>query len=320
VFTVEQIRDDIAPFTLDTGRCKDSKYVLQYINDARRLMWPRGDWVGLMETLRIRSYGGHITLPYDYHKAINAQSCNVSTGIDNEWYENADNVVFNQSCWGSIIDLGDRFASFVDYEVDRKHANHRLLIKGEDTKDNGSPIQFRAIGEFGDRLEIKGNIGDDHERVTFNPWIRYFRSVTKEKTVGRIRVYIFDPNRGVEKICAIYEPDDLTPQYRRYRVPYSLQQCYYFRCKKRYRDLLRETDPVEFGTDTLIQTAIAITARRNKNPSEYTAALNLAVEHENQLLKDDKLNSGGRIKLSRQNTVTNLIHATGGAYFSRRFP
>lgn len=303
MFTVEQIREDIAPFTLDTGRCKDSQYVLDYLNDARRLMWPRGSFVGLMDTLRVRSVNGQVTLPYDYSHATDAKNANDSVGIDNEWYDYADNVRFSgQSCWIKMIDLGDKFASFGDYSK----GNHRLMVKAELREDEGKAITFSAIGEHGDRVEIKGVLGKDHEKITFNPWIKYFRSASKEKTEGRVRVYIFDPNREVEQVCAIYEPDDLTPKYRRYRVPYG-PLCFYLRCKKRYRDLLRETDEVEFCTDALIQACIAITHRRNRDSQQYTAALNLAVEHENQLLKDDKLGTGGRLKLSRQRQPEGLI-------------
>lgn len=307
MFTVDQIRKDIAPFTLDSGRCKDSKYVLEYINEARRLMWPRGNFVGLMDTLRIRAVNGQVTLPYDYHKATDAKSCGDSIAIDNEWYEFADNVRFgSHSCWSEMIDLGERFASFLDYDK----GNHRLMVKAEMREDKDKAISFNAIGEHGDRVEIKGVLGEDHEKITFNPWVKYFRYASKEATVGRVRVYIFDPNRGVETVCAIYEPDDLAPTYRRYRTPGAKSGYFYLRCKRRYRDLLRETDKVEFSADTLIQTCLAINARRRADNAVFVQSMTLAVDQENQLLKDDKPITGGRIKLSRQRRAENLITST----------
>lgn len=316
MFTVAQIRDDIAPFTLDSGKCRDSEFVLKYINAARQLLWARGNFVGLMATIRVKAYNGQVTLPYDYLKATDARVCGESVAIDNEWYEYADNVQFTESsCWQGMIDLGENFASFLDYDRE----NCRLMVKAEMIGDEGKEISFNAIGEFGNRVEIKGRLGKDHERVTFNPWIKYFRSASKEATEGRVRVYIFDPNRGVEKVCAIYEADDLAPTYRRYRVGRSGSGYFYLRCKRRYRDLLRETDKVEFGTDSLIQACIAITHRRNKKAAEFASALNLAVEQENQALKDDKLTTGGRIKLSRQRRVDPIIspHYASGPYFGR---
>lgn len=305
--TIEQIRSEIAPFTLESGKCKDSKYVLEYINDARRLLWPRGNFSGLVDSLRIRVNGGQVTLPHDYQKAIDARQCRDNLGIDNEWYEYADNIRYGGcSCWGNLIDLGDKFATFLDYVSGSSPLNHRLVIKGEIREDEGKEITFNAIGEHGDRVQIVGRVGKDHQRVTFNPWIKYFRYASKEKTIGRVRVYIFDPNRAVEKVCAIYEPDDLAPKYRRYRVPRN-NWYLYLKCKRRYRDLLRETDEVEFCSDALIQACLAITHRRNKSAEEYTKALNLAVEHENQILKDDQLGSGGRLKMSRQRRVENLV-------------
>lgn len=311
MFTVEQIREDIAPFTLESGRCKDSASVLKFINTARRLMWPRGNFPGIMDTLRIRAVCGQVTLPYDYQKAIEARSCRDTIQIDNEWYEAANNITFGEnSCWGAMIDLGDRFASFQDYI----HGNHRLMVKAEIREDEGKAISFNTIGEHGDRVEISGLLGADHVPVYFNPWIKYFRYASKEATIGRVRVYIHDPNRGADIVCAIYEADDLSPSYRRYRTPGGAAGYYYLRCKRRYRDLLRDTDEVEFGTDSIIQACIAINKRRASDNAAFTTAMNLAVEHENQLLKDDKPPTGGRIKFSARGKVENLVTSSYASF------
>lgn len=473
MFTVEQIREDIAPYVLDAGKCSDSTYVLKYINQARRLLWPRGPWKGLVDDLIVRAYCGLLTLPYDYLRAMDAQLCaskrlekhvpkttaiqltpeinevtvtyytvnpyggqdpllgadspilqgvtitdvgwnspddldvifyllwqppnepplvsvyentgNVFGGtllvsgqlvdpppilsvgsnalnvkgvpltlnipeefagydgyfrlqrdytpatsivlnvenpdteytivipgcpssfvnIDTPWYELAPNIRFDNSCWGEMIDLGDKFATFSDY----KFGNHRLFLKGEHPDDEDQIIKINAIGEHGDRKLILGRVGDDHEFISLDPWIKYFRHVSKQQTKGRILIYIYDPNRGNTQHCATYEPDDLAPQYRRYRVS-GRGNCgsfYFLRAKRRYRPLLNETDPVEFPEDALIQACIAITARRNRQPGEFTAALNLAVEALNQELKDSKQESGGRIRMSAQNKNTNLV-------------
>jgi hypothetical protein len=262
--------------------------------------------------LRVRVSNSQATLPYDYSHALDARICNDHLGIDNEWYDFADNVRFGSaSCYGTIIDLGDKYATFLDYGL-----NHRLLIKGEISEDTGKQITFSAIGEHGDRIEIVGRVGGDHEEVTFNPWIKYYRTVSKDPTIGRVRVYIFDPNREVKIICAIYEGGDLAPRYRRYRVPHGAGYMY-LKAKRRYRPLLLESEAIEFSTDAMIQACIAITHRRSKNIPEYTASLNLAVEHENQILKDDKPQSGGRLKLTRQKVVTNLLDNDSGTYYRR---
>lgn len=307
MYSVEQIRSQIAPFTLDAGKCRDSKYVLEYINDARALLWPRGKFSGIMSTLCIQSECRMISLPPDYMVITDARRCGSSVAIDNEWYEHADNVKFDESCYGGMTDLGDSFATFRDYEF----GVHRLRFLAEDAADKGKKIVFNAIGENGDRLSLTGVLGDDHVRVELNPWIKYFRHASKEPTVGRVRIYIHDPNRGKEKICAIYEPDDIAPQYRRYRVPVSAKRngLYYVRAKRRYRPLLRETDPVEFDTNSIIQACIALTARRNKKNDEFTAALNLAVEHENKVLGDENLSAGWRIRLSRGRRNSNILPA-----------
>jgi hypothetical protein len=290
MFTVDQLRADIAEYTLDAGKCKDSKYVLEYINKARRLLWPRGDFAGTLDTLCVQSCDGLLTLPIDYLRIKDVMQSRGFVAIDNEWYEYADNVRFSNTCTSQIIDLGDKFASFRDYSV-----VHRLAIKAESNLDKGKKVNFNAIGENGDRLSLVFTIGEDHELVTLDPYIKHFRHASKDVTEGRIRVYIHDPNKDKKIICAYYEPDDTAIQLRRYRVPSrDANTQYYVRCKKRYRELRNETDPVEFSTDALIQACIAITARRNKKLDEFTAAMNLAVEHENKALGTDKENTGGQ--------------------------
>lgn len=305
MFTVQQIRGDIAPFTLDAGKCKDSAYVIEYINGARRLLWKRGDFPGTVQDLCIRSCDGFMTLPLDYRIARDAQRCGRGVQIDSQWFEYADNVRYDNSCATALIDLGEHFATFKDY----RNGNHRLRVMAESSEDVGKKVYINATGEYGDRLSIVATLKGDHEKVDLGPWIKNFRHATKDKTVGRVLVFIYDPNRKQEELCAVYEPDDLAISYRRYRAPYGGSGLYYIKGKKRYRDLLRETDEVEFDTDTLIQACLAITHRRNKDSIKFTAALNLAMEQANQDLKDTKNQTGGAIRLSRQRMVTNLLPA-----------
>lgn len=306
MFSVEQIREDIAPFTLDAGKCKESEFVLKYINGARRLLWPRANFKGTLETICIKTDGTKcfLTLPANLMRIVRAQRCGRDVQIDTPWYEYADNVSWGDNCASSLLDLGERYTTFEDYGT----KNFRLKIKAESNQDVGKKVHFGIHDENDNRRIITGVLSEDHVGVSLNEWIKYYHSVTKERTVGRVRVYIYDPNAGVETICAIYEPEEINPIYRRYRLPRGNRSAYYFiEGKKRYRPLVDERQMVEFNTDAMIQACIALTHRRNKKLGEYTAALNLAMEHENQELKQDKQETGGRIRLSRQRENTNLI-------------
>lgn len=327
MFTVEQIRAEVSQFVLDTGRDSKSSSVLFYINEARRLIWNRGEFPGIIESLRIRACNGILTLPYDYLKISDAMPCHhgrngipSTLGIQNEWYEYADNAQFSSahSCVGHLIHLGDRFATFLDYQ----YPNHRLMIKGEDRADEGKRINFNAIDEYAKRLNISALVGLDFVPVELNDWIKYYRYVSKEKTVGRVRVYIFDPNRGNTILCAVYEADDTAPHYTRYRVPTPHPQSFYVRCKRRYRPLVNETDMVEFTTDAIIQACIAITARRNKDTQGFQAALQLAVEAENKALQAEKPLTGGHIRMTRQGVIHPPLpfNYAPGANRNRRLP
>jgi hypothetical protein len=318
MFTVTDIRPDLASNVLDAGKCKDSKSVLEYINAARRMLWPLGDWKGIVDDIRVNSFRGLLTLPARYDIIRRASHCGGEVQMDNNWYEFADNVDWDYvapdarhnrmnsggSCMASMRDLGKSFALYMQY-----NGQHRIIVKGTELEDKGKVIEFEGFDNLGHRKRVNMTLGSNHEEVYDSTWWRAIQSVKKPVTKGSVYVHIFNPNNSNEKIeAAMYEALDTNIQLRRYATPIigsGLKQ-FFVRAKRQYHPLVDENEPVDFSVDSLIHACNAITQRRNKNNKEYVESVTLAtgvLQHE---LKDDTTVTGGRIRMSRHNIVENL--------------
>ena len=322
MFRVSDIREDLASNVMDAGKCKDSKAVLDYINAARRLLYPLGDWVGVIKDLRVCAYNGLLTLPSEYETIRRASTCFGETVIDNHWWENADNLewgdasgtpelpsnrfIASRDCYNMLKDLGKQYALYRDYE-----SQFRLIVKGTNAEDEGKEIEFTGLNSLGHRLASKIKIGGGHELVYGNDWWKSVSAANKTRTEGAVYVYIFNPNNCNEIIEAgVYEGTDSNIQMRRYRVPVygnmSRMNQFFVRVKKQYRPLVDESEEVDFSTDSLIHACNAVTQRRNKMNKEYAESITLATGVLNHEIKDTTVQTGGRIRMSRHNLVHNL--------------
>ena len=322
MFRVKDIREDLASNVLDAGKCKDSKAVLDYLNAARRLLYPLGDWVGTVRDIRICAYNGLLTLPSEYETVRRASTCFGEVVIDNHWWENADNLewgdttgtpelpsnrfIASRDCHNLMKDLGKRYAFFRDYE-----SQFRIIVKGTAKEDEGKEVEFTGFNSLGHRLSARIKIGSDHQEVYGQDWWRSVSATNKPATVGTVYAYIFNPNNCNEKVEAgIYEATDTNIQMRRYRTPvhgtFSRMNQFYVKAKKQYRPLVDESEEVDFATDALIYACNAITQRRNKMNKEYAESLTLATGILNHEIKDTTVQTGGRIRMTRHNLVHNL--------------
>lgn len=312
---VEQVRDDISPFVGDSGRSAADQEVLDCLNDARRLMYKLGNWKGTKEGLLLQPIGGVVTLPFEFDfiiKAWNTPSSLSTMAIENQWYSpiisGFENPQTNEIS-DKLINLGDKFASFRDYGTVEGY-NFRLEVQSEHEDDEGIKLSFNAIGEFGNRVLLTRTLAGAFRAVDTNPitdeWIVNFRSVQKPKTAGRVKVFINDPNRDKRILCAIYEAEDINPNYRRYKVGGCADRPIAVKAKKKYRKLFNNSDQVEFSTEALIHVCQAITSRKNRNIAEFNANMGLAAGYLNKELGLEEAVKTAPMRMSTRYRVENL--------------
>lgn len=302
------VRKWVGPYVGESGKDKDDPEVLEAINEARRIVYPLGNWKDIVEPLALRVHDGYVTLPGWAEKINKAWAGAHDVEIENQWYSVVRDG-FTSSCGNEatqgLIDLGERFPNFLSYSK-----NFRIKVVSQDERDRGVSLVFHAISEFGENLLLTRTLDDPWKSITSDPisdkWVKSFSYVEKPVTFDRVRVYIYDPVRGVDMLCAIYEASDINPHFRRYKVPKGCRRTLFAKVKKKFRDLTDDKELVDIHTDALIHVLMAITARRNRSMSEYASNIAGATNFLQREIADDKPTQNNRFRMSRAYSMTNL--------------
>lgn len=274
------VRKWVAPYVGESGKNEADPEVLEAINEARRIIYPLGNWVDTMDDLVLQCQNGFVTLPFWADVIVNAWHNGHLLNIENEWYHRVGSDFARrfgrESCDDAVIDLGDKFASFLD--ADRPF---RIKVVPQDDRDEGTCLTFHGVSEYGEPVLLTRTLQKAWIPITSDPandkWVKRFTYCEKPKTYDRVRVYIWDIVRNTQSVCAIYEGIEVNPQYRRYRVMRTGRRNQIIaRVKKKYADLTDNKELVDIHTDALIHVLQAITSRRNRDSQAYAGQIKSA--------------------------------------------
>ena len=270
------VRKQVAAHVGESGKHSTDPDVLEAINEARRIIYPLGDWQDTVQPACLTVCCNSVTLPSWGETIRSAWLGRESMEIENQWFECMECSSFKHYCYSDVssnlVDLGKRFATFRPYE-----RNFRIKVVGTDDRDKGVEMTFHAISEYGETLLLTRILDKAWKPVTSDPtndkWVKSISAVNKPVTFGDVRVYIWDPIQQMETICAIYEPLDVNPQLRRYAIRLSGRNQLFAMVKKRFVELVDDRQLVDIHTDALIHLLHGITARANRDTATY--ALNI---------------------------------------------
>lgn len=306
--TVNEAREHIAPFVGPSGTCPEDPTVLEAINAARRILYPLGDWKDIVDPKAITPYQGQVTLPSTHEFIRKAWLFRNRVTINSMWWEPIVDPTINVSCDVStrLIDMGDRYGSFRDYAY-----NFRIKMIAQSNLDAGVSVKFDAISEEGEPVTLNRTVVKAWEPIIADPindkWIKSFSCVRKPETNDRILVYIFDPVRGFEALCAVYEARDVNPTFRRYKLqniptnaPIGIM------AKRRYVPLVNENQPLDINPDALIHGVQAIAYRRSRDHANYMAQVSSAKDLLRRELADANGFESQGITIHGGATVSNL--------------
>jgi len=318
------VREAIAPFVEDSGVCATDPRTLKVINDARRMLYPIGDWEGTTDHLCIACYAGHLTLPSEYEYAKAAYGCSVPMTVENDWFSRMDKSAsrFCASSWGGLIKENGTFVTFRDWpscipgEVKCcAPEGFRIELIYEDERDCGVEITFQGVGATRKFVSLTRTLsGPPFRPIVPAPQderLITLQHVIKPKTKGRIRVYGTDGANV--RLLALYDPDEVNPHYTRYynAGASSLrfgQRNAIVKVKKRY--LPYEDNPdqfVDIHTEALIMVSQAITARKNKDLAAFSANMSLASAFLQKQLGGPQSTSTAPVRWSQSMRVEGLI-------------
>jgi hypothetical protein len=301
--TLTEMAELVRDYVGDSGTCSIER-AKKAVNEARRLLWEKAEWNSTAEYVCICCVDRCFTLPNRYSQIKLAWIGSNSASLADEWFNATDSYALQprNSCHRLITEAGGRHVVFRDYTS----APYQIAVVAEDIDDVGVKIVFDAQDEYSTyrRLEVTSvappNMALSLERVVS------IRGVTKPRTQGRIRVYAWNPDNGQKLLLAVYQPQDVNPTFRRFRVPKTCKQITIYAAKK-YFDLENDTDLVEFTPEAMRFACLALNSLANRKQQEYLVNLQLAISEEEKAMESDEIPTAGPLRIADYRRPDNLI-------------
>lgn len=303
--TVAEIIPQIADFVGDSGTCAGNRArVLSALNEARLLVWDKGDWENTLENVCYCCADSCITLANRHKQVRAAWLCNQPLDLRGEWYQFVTQLEgrCGDVCTKYLQEISGYFVTFKDYKTNPFH----IRIKPENVQDVGKEITFKMVNAQHQRVDVTLTIGQPFVAVTSLDVYNGVISVSKPLTEGRIRVYAYDPTLATETLIAIYEAEDQNPFFKKYRVPKRCGDQLVMRVKKKYFPLVEDYDLVEFDVNALSFAIMAVNARRDRNQQAFLTNLGLSVTELNSHKSDNQVKGSQPMKFNNPNVVDNL--------------
>lgn len=228
--TLAEIRDTLIPQVLQLCAADTTGALQRYLNEAVVRLLPRGQWRGTVVHYRFCPTANCITWPRQIESILAFAICNWPGEIRSHWYEylgqGPGQIDPTTWCDGSkLLDRGLAVAFDDICGEDKKirvyldnpsDAGKTILLQGYDKNRNWVLTGDGSInGELVTLLAVPTTYVD-----TNTVWMPGgLVGVQKQLTKGPVRLYELDTTTGLQRPLAIYEPDELTPEYRRSIVP-----------------------------------------------------------------------------------------------------
>ena len=295
----ELVRDYVG----DSGTCSIER-AKKAVNEARRLLWEKREWNSTAEYVCICCVDKCFTLPNRYSQIKLAWIGKESVSLGDEWFNatNSYGLRERNSCHRLIVEAGGKHVVFRDYNV----APYQIAVVIENSLDIGTELVFEAQDEYSTYKNIAVTTIASPAMALSPDRIVSIRSVTKPKTKGRIRVYAFNPDNGQKLLLAVYQPQDVNPTFRRFRIPRTCKQITIYATKK-YFDLENDSDLVEFTPEALRFACLALNSLSNRKSQEYIANLSLAIAEEEKAMESDEIPTSAPLRIADYRRAENLI-------------
>ena len=301
--TLDEMVEIVRGFCGDSGTCSLDRAV-KAINQARRLLWNKREFNSTAEYVKICCVDQCFTLPNRYEQIKLAWIGKDSVSLADEWF-NATNAYAlrpEHSCHRLITEAGGRHVVFQDYTT----APYQIAIVIEDSRDVGVKLAFEAQNEYStyENVEIEA-VSPPTKALTPARYVS-LRSATKPRTFGRVRVYAYNPDSQSSLLLAIYQPQDVNPWFRRFRMPKTCCSVTLYATKKFY-DLEEGYELVEFSADAMIYAVLALNSRENRTAQEFLMNLDLAIKEQEKEMEGDEIPTAAPIRFADYRRPENLI-------------
>ena len=302
--TLAEMVEVVKGFVGDSGVCS-SERAIKAINQARRLLWNKREWNTTAEYVDICCADCCFTLPNRYEQVKLAWVNGEAASLADEWFNATQwKNLYNSgnSCHRLITEIGGRHVVFQEYTT----APYQIGVMVEDPLDVGVTLTFEAQDEYSTYHTVKVTTILPPQKALSDLRFTGLRSASKPKTKGRIRVYAYNPDSQSSLLLAIYQPNDINPSFRRFRIPRSCNTITLYAAKK-YFDLVDEQELVEFSADSMIYAVLALNSRENRKAQEFLINLDLAIKEEEKAMEGDEIPTAAPLRIANFQRPENLI-------------
>jgi hypothetical protein len=302
--TLEEMVELVKGFCGDSGVCSYDRAV-KAINQARRLLWNKKAWNTQEEYVEICCADRCFTLPNRYEQIKLAWINGNSASLADEFFNAVEgNKLFHSSssCHRLITEIGGKHVVYQDYTA----APYQIAVMVENSLDVGVTLTFEAQDNYSTYHTVKVTSVNPPNRAFSTERFKSIRSVSKPKTKGRVRVYAYNPDSNSSLLLAIYQPNDVNPTFRRFRIPKSCNTITLYASKKFY-DLEDGQELVEFIPDAMIYAILALNSRENRKAQEFLQNLSLAVIEQEKEMSGEEIPTAAPIRFANYSRADNLI-------------
>jgi len=303
--TLDEMVEVVKGFVGDSGVCSPER-AKKAINQARRLLYNKREWNTTSEYFAVCCADSCFTLPDRYEQVRLAWINKRPMSLADEWFNSTDAVILHPqySCHRQMVEVGGRHTTFRDYTI---HP-FQIAVMVENREDAGVELMFEAQDEYSTYHNVIVTSVATPEISKSDQSVKSIRSVSKPETKGRVRVYAYDPNLQARTLLAIYQPDDVNPSFRRFRIP-KKAECLTVYASKKFRDLTDGKELVEFTADAMIYAVLALNSRENRKANEFLSNLALAIQEEEKAMEGDEIPTAGPLRIANYSRADSLIGA-----------
>jgi hypothetical protein len=304
--TVAELTPIISPFCGDGGTCAP-EVALQYINSGRRILWNKGDTDATTGYYCVCCPGSCFTMPSEFKRVMVAYLGNMPISLGNEWYQSIPQVgILNErdNCTRKMIDIGGYHVTFQNYT----QGVYQWALQAENAEDTGVEITIKALNTYKTAVDETKKLKAPSQMVKSKNNYTGVLQVVKPRTAGRVRLYAIDPLNGNKMLMAVYQPYDVNPWFKKFKI-LGCKGCLTIKAKKKFFYLTSVNDLVEFEADAMISAISAIVNRENKGADaiqQFGANLSIAQAEVNRETADEEEDVGSPMRVFCPDNVDSI--------------
>ena len=207
-----------------SGVVSSSTQFIDYINEAQRRLMKRGDFFGMVQTMKLLFQGCVISWPREVGTVIGVKKGSGTMQVQNQWYSFTGSWRGHHSNYHGDVTFEDLEASPVQNEIYRQDKGMLIRYYVVNKSDIGKKITLfgKMFGQQPLQEINSSNITVDGVTLTAaSPFVstaafvQSISSITREATVGMAYLYQYDPDTDTLIDLAVFQPGDTNPSFRR---------------------------------------------------------------------------------------------------------